>query len=64
MALSTVKVEVMPLNLTAVAPVKLVPVMVTAASASPLVGEKLAIVGAVDMGLGAGEEPPPPQAPR
>jgi hypothetical protein len=34
-----------PLNLTAVAPVKFVPLIVTLAPASPLVGEKPVIVG-------------------
>ena len=48
-ALSTVKLEALvPLNFTAVAPVKPVPVMVTVAPAQPLVGVKLLIVGTAD----------------
>ena len=35
----------LPLNVTAVAPVKFVPLMVTLAPTGPLVGAKLAIVG-------------------
>lgn len=46
MALATVKVAAVPLNLTADAPVKFVPVMVTAAAISPLAGVKLVMVGA------------------
>jgi len=42
----TEKVAVVPLNFTAVAPVKFVPVIVTLAPTNPLVGEKLVIVGA------------------
>ena len=42
----TVKVAAVPLNFTAVAPVKPVPVMVTEAFTNPLVGEKELIVGA------------------
>jgi len=41
-----VKLAVIPLNRTAVAPVKLVPVIVTLAPTAPLAGVKLAIVGA------------------
>src|SRR5438552_5998483 len=41
----TVKVALVPLNATALAPVKLVPLMVTLVPTGPLVGEKLAIVG-------------------
>jgi hypothetical protein len=41
----TVNVALVPLNFTAVAPVKVVPVIVTLAPTSPLVGEKLVIVG-------------------
>ena len=40
------KLAVIPLNRTAVAPVKLVPVIVTLLPTAPLVGVKLAIVGA------------------
>ena len=46
MALVTVKVAVEPVNLTADAPVKFVPVMVTAVAISPLAGVKLVMVGA------------------
>jgi len=42
----TEKVAAVPLNCTPVAPLKFVPVIVTATPACPLVGEKLAIVGA------------------
>jgi hypothetical protein len=42
----TVKVALAPLKLTAVAPVKAVPVIVTEAPAAPLAGEKDVIVGA------------------
>src|SRR5207245_3741441 len=42
----TVKVAVVPLKLTAVAPVKAVPLIVTLAPTPPLLGEKLLIVGA------------------
>ena len=46
-ALFTVNVVAeMPLNLTAVAPVKFVPVIVTPVPTGPLVGAKLVIVGA------------------
>jgi hypothetical protein len=41
----TVKVALVPLNETAVAPVKFVPLMVTLVPTDPLVGEKLVIVG-------------------
>jgi hypothetical protein len=41
----TVKLALTPLNLTAVAPVKVVPVIVTTVPTSPLVGVKLVIVG-------------------
>jgi hypothetical protein len=40
-----VKVALVPLNFTAVAPVKFVPLIVTAAPTSPLAGVKLAMVG-------------------
>ena len=44
----TVKVVAfVPLNVTAVTPVKFVPLMVTLAPTGPLVGAKLAIVGAL-----------------
>jgi hypothetical protein len=42
----TVKLALTPLNLTEVAPVRLVPVIVTLVPMKPLVGEKLVIVGA------------------
>src|SRR5947208_6396251 len=41
----TVNVALVPLNFTAVAPVKAVPVIVTLAPTTPLVGVKLVIVG-------------------
>src|SRR5947199_5920748 len=41
----TVKAAVVPLNFTAVAPVKAVPVIVTLAPTAPLVGEKLVMDG-------------------
>ena len=41
----TVKLAVVPLNATAVAPVKCVPLIVTVAPVAPLVGVKLVIVG-------------------
>src|SRR5207245_5839892 len=41
----TVKLALTPLKATAVAPVKLVPLMVTLVPAGPLVGAKLVIVG-------------------
>ena len=41
----TVKLALAPLNMTAVAPVKSVPLMVTGLPAGPLVGVKLVIVG-------------------
>ena len=40
------KLALVPLNLTAVAPVKFVPLMVTLIPTAPLVGVKLTIVGA------------------
>ena len=40
------KLAALPLNSTAVAPLKFVPVIVTLAPTAPLVGVKLAIVGA------------------
>ena len=47
MAELTAKVAAFPLNVTAVAPVKFVPLIVTLAPAGPLVGVKLVIVGAL-----------------
>ena len=44
--LLTLKAALVPLNLTAVAPVKFVPVIVTDAPTGPLVGVKLEMVGA------------------
>ena len=44
----TVNVAAVPLKATAVAPVKLVPVMVTAPPTAPLAGVKLEIVGSTD----------------
>jgi hypothetical protein len=41
----TVKLALVPLNRTALAPVKLVPLIVTLAPAGPLVGAKLEMVG-------------------
>src|SRR6202007_2827523 len=41
----TVKLALVPLNRTAVAPVKLVPLMVTLVPTGPLVGVKLEMVG-------------------
>jgi len=41
----TVKVAVVPLNFTLVAPVKAVPVIVTLEPIAPLLGEKLVIAG-------------------
>ena len=41
----TVKPALVPLNRTTVAPVKLVPLIVTPVPTGPLVGEKLVIVG-------------------
>ena len=41
----TVKVALTPLNVTAVAPVKLVPLMATLVPAGPFAGVKLVIVG-------------------
>ena len=43
----TVKLAAVPLNVTDVAPVKLVPLMITLIPTAPLVGEKLVIVGGV-----------------
>ena len=43
----TVKLALVPLNVTAVAPVKFVPLIVTPVPTGPLVGEKLVIVGAL-----------------
>ena len=45
MALLTVNVALVPLKVTAVEPVRLVPVMVTAVPMTPVVGEKLVTVG-------------------
>ncbi len=42
------KLALTPLNATAVAPVKFVPLMVTLVPTDPLVGAKLVIVGLVD----------------
>ena len=47
MAELTVKLALVPLNVTAVAPVKAVPVIVTLLPTGPLVGVKLVIVGAL-----------------
>ena len=47
MAEVTEKVAAAPLNVTAVAPVKFVPLIVTLAATSPLVGVTLVIVGAL-----------------
>ncbi len=44
-AVVTVNVAEVPLNVTAVAPVKFVPLIVTLVPTSPLVGEKVVIVG-------------------
>jgi len=43
----TVKLALTPLNVTAVAPVRFVPLIVTLVPTSPLVGAKLVIVGAL-----------------
>src|SRR5437667_1370112 len=43
----TVKLALVPLNVTAVAPVKVVPLIVTLVPTGPLVGAKLVIVGAL-----------------
>jgi len=43
----TVKAAVVPLNVTAVAPVKFVPLIVTLVPVGPLAGVKLVIVGAL-----------------
>jgi hypothetical protein len=61
-ALATVKDAEVPLNASAVAPVRFVPVMVTAAPTAPLAGVKLLIVGAVEGGGAVVEPVPPPQA--
>jgi hypothetical protein len=64
-ALFTAKEDAaMPLNLTLVAPVKFVPVMVTVAPKAPLAGLKLEIAGAGGGGLDPAPElvAPPPQA--
>ena len=45
MADVTVKLAAVPLNVTAVAPVKFVPLIVTLVPTGPLVGVKLVIVG-------------------
>ena len=47
MAEVTVKAAVVPLNVTAVAPVKFVPLIVTLVPTGPLAGAKLVIVGAL-----------------
>ena len=44
----TVKLALVPLNCTAVAPVKFVPLIVTLVSTGPLLGAKLAIVGGLE----------------
>jgi hypothetical protein len=59
-SLATVKLAVVPLNFSTVAPVRFVPVTVTLAPASPLVGVKLAIAGAA--GGGGADMLPPPHA--
>ena len=46
MADVALKIALLPLNVTAVAPVKFVPVIVTLAPTGPLVGVMLVIVGA------------------
>ena len=51
------KLAVIPLNRTAVAPVKLVPVIVTLAPTAPLAGVKLAIVGATKKLVALGAVP-------
>ena len=43
----TAKLAALPLNVTAVAPMKLVPLIVTLVPTGPLAGVKLAIVGAI-----------------
>jgi hypothetical protein len=50
----TVKLAEVPLKLTAVAPVKFVPVITTVAPTAPLVGSKPVIVGALAVGVGVG----------
>jgi hypothetical protein len=52
------KVAVVPLNFTEVAPVKLVPVMVTAVPWPPVVGLKLVMTGVTRNELGLGAGPP------
>jgi len=47
--LLTAKEAVVPLNLTAVAPVRFVPAIVTVAPTAPVVGEKLVTVGTTDV---------------
>src|SRR5438094_7517787 len=55
----TVKVALTPLNVTEVAPLSFVPLIVTLVPTGPLVGEKLVIVG----GLTSGADPAVPAAP-
>jgi hypothetical protein len=59
----TVKDALVPLKVTEVAPVKKVPVSVTAVPIGPLVGEKLVIVGGVGGGGGGGGGGDPPVDP-
>ena len=47
------KVALVPLNVTAVAPVKLLPVIVTLVPTGPLAGVKLVIVGALAVTVNA-----------
>src|SRR2546422_11630385 len=56
----TVKLVLTPLNVTAVAPVKFVPLVVTLAPTDPLVGVKPVIVGAGAAAAVAAPVPPPP----
>src|SRR5256886_7897183 len=57
----TVKVAVVPLNVTAVAPVRALPVRVTTVPARPLAGVKLATAGAAAATVkGIGRLPIPP----
>ena len=49
----TVKVALVPLKVTAVAPVKFVPLIVTLVPTGPLAGEKLVIVGALAVTVNA-----------
>jgi hypothetical protein len=58
--LTVYDVAATPLNLTAVAPVKFVPVMTTDVPTGPLVGVKLVIVGAPDVTVKTGVLPVPP----